>query len=188
MHPGVRLALVGEGAADSAARLRESGVLEQIRSLVESVLLPPEPESPPSPAGDAARTPRGEEPALPAHVLALGARLHTLKGLSPDQRIARAWNLGIADRRACDLLDSGGHGFTAATPEPRLDPAIFVCLRGGQGAPFLTTRTGECQRRVRDHTLPGKPFLPGAVFRGLPSRAEAEAYSAGAGFRIPPTV
>jgi len=185
--------LTGDHSASFATRLQASGVLEDIRGLLASVLAGTEAPRP-APAGEAPE-PAPEDGAAPEdrarppqHILALGSRLQALRGLTPDQRIARAWNLGIADREACDLLASGGRGFTAATPEPWLKPVLFVCLRGGLGAPFQTTSSGECQRRVRDHSLPGKPFLPGAVWRGLPSKAEAEAYLAGAGFAIPPSV
>ena len=186
--PGVRLSFVGEGADTAAVRLRESGALERIKDLLAAALLPAEPEPAPAPAAEAPEPGVAYGPALPSHILQLGARLQTLSGLTPDQRIARAWNLGISDRQVCDLIAEGGQGFTTATPEPRLKPVIFVCLRGGRGSPFLTVKTGECQNRVRDQTLPGRPFLPGAVWRGLPSRAEAEAYLAGARFAIPPTI
>ena len=175
----VRLVFRGPGADLAVSRL-DPATRELLRELLAPVLGHSPSASAPAPAPP---TEAPREP--PAHVLALGGRLSVQQGLTGRDRVTRCWALGVRDNAARLRLAAGERVPREASPLPRLRTEWCVCLAGVAGAPFWTDRSSRYNSWVRVQNRPGRPLVDGVVGRELPSKGEAEAYLAGAGFELP---
>jgi hypothetical protein len=123
----------------------------------------------------------GSEP--PPNVQALGRGLLPHSGLSAEERIARAYRLGVSDAVVVRRLEQGEFAYQEATPVPKLRTAWHVVLAcPGVGA-FWTDSSSTARAHTREPSVPGAPFRRGVVYRGLASKAEARIYLAGAGIQ-----
>jgi hypothetical protein len=114
-----------------------------------------------------------DEPELPEKVAALAHKLFPGSGLSPLQRIRRAWTLGLAAGRFLD-----GRQATQAKAQPiSLRNNVYIILRApGCETPCWTRRFSTFQK------IAGQPLDPATCCHGFPSQAEAAAFAIGAGF------
>ena len=184
----VRLVLRGPGAGTALEALPVE-VVQLVRDSLAPFIAA-------NPAGPGVAPPRARRtapapgtaevpPPVPEHIARLGDRLSVQQGLDGTARIRRSFELGFRDNRARLEIEAGNHVRREPSPLPRLGAEWSVCLAGAGGAPFWTTKQRRYSVRCRVQNRPGRPLADGVVGRDLPSKSEAEAYLAGAGFDIP---
>ena len=150
------------------------------------------PEAPgPAPSSSPPRPTRG--PGIPPPVdratqappecAHLARRLQTLDGLSPTQRLWRAYDLGRSDRQAVQDLEAGRRAFTASTPPAaRSRPGAYCVLHEPGTSTDSRAWWTRSQATYFAAVAPaGGDFLADGISRGFPTQAEAEAYFRGAG-------
>lgn len=122
----------------------------------------------------------------------LASRISTLNGFSASDRIRIAHNLGCSDRDAVEAANEGRRYSLASNPRVAR-PGFFVVLRGancllGPAADLDSYRPKYTRVFSKYQNLTAN-LGEGSVSRGLPTLAELEAYSIGAGIDgIPPEV
>ena len=119
------------------------------------------------------------EPQLPADVVALCGRLHPAGGLSPLERVARAYRLGAGDQPAYRAAQEGGVGYQApADAIAGLYNTVYVVLQDKHGeGPYYTERKSTFKAGCLGPTGLDRR----TVCRAFATRAEATAYCKGVG-------
>ena len=115
-------------------------------------------------------------PPCPASLRALSAKLSAASLLSPDERVKRAWSLGIAARRVIE----GTVGVEEPVVDIDLPNKYFVVAKCSSFEGAKIVRSAADFKRL----LGGKPS-PSSVGHGFPSETEARVYLAASGRQIP---
>ena len=181
-----RLVLTGDGAEDAAARLALVGVPELLAQILSGALEESSPSAPveplPAPSQAAPEQNYGGAPAsIPSAVLRTSNSLRAGTLASREERIKTAYRLGRADALQALAAQEGGRVFTTPTPaSPAGTPpgrqSFWAVLHHPTAAPgWLADRD-----QFFDLVRPGGNWLPSAIGRGFCSRAELDAYLAGA--------
>ena len=176
----MRLSLRGPGVEQALAQLAKPEVVALVREILLGALeVEPSREPEPPVEEPAASAPAAEDQPPPA-VVQLAVHLSDSRGLTALQRVTRAWELGVSDRRTASAHEAGRTPRQRPTPIPKFPNAWFVGLRGTSAAPFWTSSSAICQLQIRGPSPGNSSVHEGAVFRGLPSKTEAKAYLIGA--------
>ena len=179
-RPCVRLTLRGPGVEQTLALLAKPEVIALVRETLLGALEAEPLREPEPPAEVPAASAPEEEDRAPTAVVQLAARVGASRGLTALQRVTRAWELGVSDRRIASAYEAGRTPRQRPTPIPKFPNAWFVGLRGTSAAPFWTSSSAICQLQIRGPSPGNSSVHEGAVFRGLPSKTEAKAYLIGA--------
>ena len=123
-----------------------------------------------------------DEPEVPTSILSLGRRLGPLGGFTGEERVVRAFRLGVGDRQAWASAREGGFAYQVAADRlaaGRATPTCYVVLSCISRPAPAWTRSRDTYRQLVGTA--GGGLAPESVSRAFLTRSEGRAYCMGAG-------